>query len=117
MHCAQDVRFCGLAHGVLLVIRERDHVLALVPKELVQVCAHVLDIVDAATELAPLAKVVDTNQQRFPAPITCRVLEGVAIGRAVAEILCARGRRWGPLVVLCPLVARRCGHHAGALLV
>ena len=93
MHRPQDIRFCRLTHGVLLVVCECDHILPLIPKELIQVRAHILDIVDASAKLPPLAKVVDTDQQRFPSPVACRVLEGVAVGRAVTEVLCAGGRR------------------------
>ena len=117
VHRSENVCLGWLTHGVLLVVCERDHVLPLVAEELVEICAHVLDVVDATSQLPTLAKVVDTNQQRFPPPVACRVLERVAVGGAVAEVLCAAGRWWRPLVVICPLVARGGGHHARALLV
>ena len=113
MHRSQDVGFSRLAHGVLLVVGQRDHVLPLVAKELVQVCAHVLHIVDAAAKLSSLAEVVDTDQEGFPSTVACRVLKRIAVGCAVAEVLCARGRWWGRVVVsMCPLIAVGCGHDA-----
>lgn len=37
MHCPDDICFCRMAHGILLIIRQSDHVLSLVSKMLVQV--------------------------------------------------------------------------------
>lgn len=70
VHGTQDISFCRLAHGVLLVVSEQNHVLSGVPVALAQVVGHVLDVVDAAAQLAPLVKVVDTDQQSFPLPGT-----------------------------------------------
>jgi uncharacterized membrane protein len=112
VHCPQDIRLRRLAHRVLLVVGQSDHVLPLVSEEFVQIRAHVLHIVDATPELTPLAEVVDTNEQRFPATITCRVLERVSSRRAVAEVLCAGGWWWRCVMVsVCPLVAADGGHH------
>jgi hypothetical protein len=79
VHGPQDILLSGLAHGVLLVIRENDHVLALVAKVLDEVCRHVPDVVDTPPELAALVEVVDADQQGFPAPRALRVLEGEAV--------------------------------------
>lgn len=92
MHRPQYILLGRLAHGVLLVVGEDDHVLALVAKMLGQVGGHVADIIDAAAQLAALAKVVDADQQGFPLAGALRVLEGVVLGMAVAEAL--RGRGW-----------------------
>jgi hypothetical protein len=83
----------------LLVIGQDDHVLALVAKVLVQVAAHVLDVVDAASQLALLAKVVDSNEQGFPSAGTVGVLKGVASGGALAKGLGLARRRGGRGVV------------------
>lgn len=105
VHGAQDVGLGRLAHGVLLVVGQEHHILALVAKELVQIGAHVLDVVDAAAQLPALAKVVDANQQRLAAAVAGRVLERVAVGGAVAKVLGACGRgRWSLVVALGPLV-------------
>jgi hypothetical protein len=93
VHGAQDVGLGRLAHGVLLVVGQDDHVLALVAKVRVQVAAHVLDVVDAAAQLALLAEVVDADQQGFPAAGAVGVLEGVISRRTMAEVLGMR-RRW-----------------------
>lgn len=94
MHRPEYVLLGRLAHGVLLVVGEDDHVLALVSKVLGQVGGHVPHVVDAPAQLAALAKVVDADQQGFPLAGALRVLEGEALGVAVAEAL--RGcRRWG----------------------
>ena len=63
MHRPQDICFCRLAHRVLLVVGQGDHILALVTEGLHEVVGHVLNIVDATSELTFLAKVVDTDQQ------------------------------------------------------
>ena len=92
MHCPEYVSLGRLAHGVLLVICQENHVLSLVVEMAVQVGAHVLHVVDATAELSALAEVVDADEQGFPAAVAGRVLEGVAVGRAVAEPL--RGSWW-----------------------
>ena len=61
MHRPKDIRFGRLAHRVLLVVCECHHILSFVPKEFIQVRAHVLDVVNAAAKLPSLAKVVDAN--------------------------------------------------------
>lgn len=62
VHGAQNVLLGGLTHGVLLVVCQGDHVLALVAESLHEVVGHVFYIVDTASELTLLSKVVDTNQ-------------------------------------------------------
>lgn len=87
MHSSQDVLLGRLAHGVLLVVGEQDHVLPLVSKVLNQVRGHVANVIDAASQLAALAEVVDANEQGLPAPIALRVLEGIVGGGASAKVL------------------------------
>lgn len=113
MHRPQDIGLGRLAHRVLLVVRQSDHILPLIAEELVQICAHVLDVVDTSAQLSSLAKVVDTNEESFPSSIASRVLERIALRSAVAEVLGGCGW-WGRSVVVtvCPLVAIHCGHHA-----
>jgi hypothetical protein len=117
MHCPQDVRLGRLAHGVLLIIGQSNHVLPLVAKELVQVCAHVLYIVDATTKLSSLAEVVDADEQRLAPTSASRVLKCVSLWCTVSKVLCAGGRWWGGLrVSVCPLIATDGGHHRARLL-
>ncbi len=77
MHGPQNVLFCGLAHWVLLVVGENNHVFALVVEVLDEVAGHVPNIIDAASELAALAEVVDADKQGFPPASTGAVFEGV----------------------------------------
>ena len=87
MHRPQNVRLRRLTHRILLVVRQDDHVLALVTEVLVQVRRHVLDVVDATSELAALVEVVDADEEGFATTGAERVLESVAAGSAVAELL------------------------------
>lgn len=97
----------------MLVVGQEDHIFPLVSKVAVQIRAHVLDIVDAAAQLASLPEVVDADEQCFPAAIAGRVFERVAVGSAVAEVLLLCWRRRRPAVIsMCPLVAGGRGHHA-----
>ena len=99
VHGAQDVRLGRLAHGVLLVVGQDDHVLARVAEVLVEVGAHVLDVVDAAAQLAALAEVVDADEQRLAPARAAAVLEAVALRRALAEGLHGLRRGRGRAVV------------------
>jgi hypothetical protein len=93
------------AQDVLLVVGQSDHILALVTKGLHQVVGHVLNIVDATSELALLAKVVDADQESLALAGTVGVLERVAVGCAMAEVLHALWRRrWGALTEVVLLV-------------
>lgn len=87
MHSAQDVLLGRLAHGVLLVVGEQDHVLPLVAKVLDQVRGHVAHVIDAASQLAALAEVVDADEQGLPAAVALRVLEGIVGGGTGAKVL------------------------------
>ena len=102
MHRPDDVRLGRLAHRVLLVIRQRHHILPLVPEVLVQVSGHVLDVVDAPAQLPALPEVVDPDQQRLPAPRAVRVLELVlprcARARTAASALAGARGALGPVV-------------------
>lgn len=86
LHGTDDVGLGGLVVGVLLVVGEQDHVLALVIVLVDQEGRQVLDVVDAAAQLALLPKVVDADQQGLATPVALRVLECVSLGRAVAEL-------------------------------
>lgn len=70
MHRSQYVLFRRLAHRILLIIRQDNHVLSGVSEVAIEVCRHVLHVVDAASQLPPLTKVVDTDQQSLPSAIT-----------------------------------------------
>lgn len=87
MHCSKNIGLCWLAHGVLLVVRQDDHVLSRVAEIAIEVCRHVLDIVDAPSKLPPLAEVVDPNQQCLPSTLAGGVLEAVSLRCALTEPL------------------------------
>jgi len=101
MHCSKNVCFRGLAHRILLVIRQKDHIFSRVPKISIQVCRHILHIIDASSKLTFLTEVIDTNQKRFPFPGASGVLKIVSLRCARTETLGALGgRRWGVVVAL-----------------
>lgn len=95
MHRPQDIRFRRLTHGILLVVGKDNHVLPRIAKVLVQVCRHVLHIVDAATELTLLAEVVDSDQEGLSLPGAARVLEIIALRGTVTECDGSTWRRRG----------------------
>jgi hypothetical protein len=100
MHGPQDVLLGGLAHGVLLVVGKDNHVLALVTKMLDQIRRHVPDIIDASSQLAALAKVVDADEQSFSPAGTHAILKGVVLRGSVAKGLGAGRRRDRSIVVV-----------------
>ncbi len=65
VHGAEDVLLGRLAHGVLLVVGEDDHVLSLVAEVFDEIGRHVPNIVYAASKLASLAEVVDADEKSF----------------------------------------------------
>lgn len=85
MHCPQDVLLRRLAHGILLVVGQDDHIFSGITKVLVQIGGHVFDIVDASSQLPSLAEVVDPDQQSFPPTGTRRILEIIALWGALAK--------------------------------
>lgn len=99
MHGTQDIGLCGLAHGVLLVVCEDDHVLSSVAVALVQVVGHVLDVVDASSQLSALVEVVDSDQQGLALAGAVGVLEVVSLGGSMAEGDGVVGRRRGTLAI------------------
>ena len=101
MHGAQDILLGGLTHRVLLIIGQDNHVLPRVAEVTVEICGHVFDVVDAASKLAPLTKIVDADQEGFAPPCAIGVLEAVALRGTVAESLHGLRRwRWGVVVSL-----------------
>ena len=97
---ADDVFASGNHDRVLLVISQDDHVLSLVVVALHQEGRDVVYIVDTSTQLAFLTKIVDTNEKRLATTGTSGVLESVAFGGTVAELLRNIGRRWSGSSVL-----------------
>lgn len=91
-HSADDVVPCRLHDGVGLVVGQDDHVLSLVAVPLDEEGRDVVDIVDAAAQLAILAKVVDADEQSLATAGTVGVLESIAFGGTVAELLGNRRR-------------------------
>lgn len=94
MHGPQYVLLGRLAHRILLVIGENNHILALVVEVLDEVARHVPNIVDAAPELTALTEIVDTDKQGFSPARTGTVFEGIALRGSVAEVLRTGRRRW-----------------------
>lgn len=92
MHRAQDVCLGRLAHGILLIIGQDDHVLPRVAEVAIEVSRHVLDVIDAASKLPSLTEVVDTNQKGFAPSRAIGVLKAVTLRGAVAEGLHGLGR-------------------------
>ena len=101
VHSPKNICLGRLAHWVLLIISQEDHVLASIAEVLVQVGRHVLHIVDTSAQLTFLAKVIDANQQGLSLACTAGVLEAVALGSAVTEGdgVGGRGRRTAALAV------------------
>ena len=103
MHGSQDILLGGLAHRILLIIGQNDHVLSLVAEVLCQVSRHVSDVVNTTSELTALAKVVDADKKSFPAPGTVGIPEGIALRRTRTKMdgfIRRRGRHIGlPRVV------------------
>ena len=101
MHSTQYILLGRLAHRILLIIRQEDHVLPCVSKVTIEVCRHVFDIINASSQLPFLTEVVDTDQQCLSSAGTVRVLEIVPLGRALAKaVLALRRWGWGLLVTL-----------------
>lgn len=94
MHCSQNVLFCRLAHGVLLVVGQDDHVFAPVSKLLGEIRRHVAYIIDTTSQLATLTKIVDTDEQGLASASALGVLERVVLRCAASEVL---RRAWGNL--------------------
>ena len=63
LHSTKDVLLCRLQEGVRGIISKNNHILALIAIVLNEESGDVLSVVDAAAQLAVLAKVVDANQQ------------------------------------------------------
>ena len=56
---------------------------------------HVLHVVDTASKLTALAKIVDAYEESLAAAGTLGVLVGIALGSAVAKLLWCGGRKGG----------------------
>lgn len=85
MHRSQDIRFSRLTHGILLIVREDNHILSGVAEVLIQIGRHIPGIINAPAQLSLLSKVVDPDQQRLSLPCTVGVLKVVAGRRAMTE--------------------------------
>ena len=59
----------------------------------IQICRHVLHVVDAAAELATLAKVVDPDEKSLSSAGAVGVLESIAVGSTMPKVLRLRRRR------------------------
>ena len=61
MHCSQYILLCRLAHRILLIIGQDDHVLSRIAEIAIEVGRHVLHIVDASSQLSSLPEVIDAD--------------------------------------------------------
>ena len=77
-----------------MIIGQNDHVLSLVAIPLNKEGRHVVYIVDAASKLSLLVEVVDANQKSLATTGTVGILESIAFGSSVTELLGRRWRRW-----------------------
>lgn len=101
VHGTKNVCLCRLAHRVLLIIREKNHIFTGISKVLVEVCRHVLNIIDTSSQLALLTEIVNSNQQCLSLSRTTRVLEVVTLRGAMTERDRSRGRsRWATTATL-----------------
>lgn len=101
MHRPKNIRLGRLAHRVLLIISQDDHVLSSITEAVIQIGRQVLGIIDTTTQLTLLSKVVDPNQQRLSLSRAARVLEVVALGSTVTERDRFRRRGSGGATVCC----------------
>lgn len=85
MHGPKDICLRRLAHGVLLVVGQNDHVFPGVAEVLVQVRGHVPHIVYATAQLPLLTKVIDPDQESLLLAGTIRVLEAISLRRAITK--------------------------------
>ena len=86
MHRSQYVLLCRLAHGILLIIGQDDHVLSRITEIAVKVGRHVFHVVDASPQLSSLPEVIDANEQSLPSSGTIGVLVTVSSRCAIAEL-------------------------------
>lgn len=101
MHRPENILFRRLAHGVLLIVSQDDHVIPLVTEIFVQKRRHVLHVIDTTPQLASLAEIVDSDQQSLPSSCAIRVLERIALWRSIPEALHARGGwRWSTWIAI-----------------
>lgn len=91
MHSPDDIGFGRLGHGVLLVVGQEDHVFPRIVEVAVEVCRHVLDIINAASKLTLLPKIIDADHQSLASACAVGVLEVVATWCAATEALATLG--------------------------
>lgn len=105
LHSLDDVLLCRAHNGVLLVVGQENHVFPLVAIALDEEVGKVLDIVDTSAQFAFFANVVDSDQQSLAFTRAVGVLEGIAIGCAVAELLRSGGNGVGLVGLLAAVAA------------
>ena len=98
VHCSEYILLRRLAHRILLIVCQDDHVFSLVAEMTVQICRHVLDVVDTSSQLASLPEVVDAYEKCFSSTCAVGILESVARGSAMSKILCLLRWWWRPSV-------------------
>lgn len=92
-HSPNDV-LSGRNHDwILLIIGQQNHVLSLVAIALYQESRNIVYVVDTSSQLAFLVKVVDADEKCLATTSTSGVLESIAFGGSMTELLGHRGGR------------------------
>jgi len=82
-----------------LVICQDNHVFPLIVEVVVQVRRHVLDVVDASSQLSSLPKVVDTDKECLTVTGAIRILEAITLRSSITETLHSLRWRWRGVMV------------------
>ena len=70
-----------------MIISQDDHVFSLVVEVVVEVRGHILDIIDAASQLSSLSEIVDAYKQSFSTSGASGVLVSIIVRSSIAETL------------------------------
>lgn len=82
-----------------MVICQDNHVFPLIVEVVVQVRRHVLDVVDASSQLSSLPKVVDTDKECLTVTGAIRILEAITLRSSITETLHSLRWRWRGVMV------------------
>lgn len=93
MHGPEEILFRRLAHRVLLVVGQDDHIFSFIAKVFGEIGGHIPRIVNTAAQLSSLAKIVYAYKKRFSPTGAITVLESVVCGSSMSKMLRAGGRR------------------------
>lgn len=115
VHRTKYVLLRRLTHRILLVISQDDHIFPLVVEIVIEIRRHVPNIIDTASQLSPLTKVVDSNQKGLAFAIARGILKRVFRRRSATELLHALGRRRRGIRVAMHIGVRVHGRHSYTL--